>query len=182
MISILDHELAQVAIAELLTEFEEHPLANLLTDGHARAQLARLGRRRDLEEIDVQRPADRLAQRRGKEAGRDAAAVAASAVRSPLPSSLTGRLKMTSDRMSDSSSGGVLLSSSSGSSEPLMCTRASTPVLGITRRALTSSNGLRSPVNRIAAADEIEVAALELIGSAHRVDHADHFDRRVRFL
>ena len=59
-ISILDHELAQVAIAELLTEFEEHPIANLLADGHARAQLARLGRRRDLEEIDVQRPADRL--------------------------------------------------------------------------------------------------------------------------
>ena len=59
-------------------------------------------------------------------------AVAASEVRSPEPSSLTGRLNTISARMSDSSSGGSLVSSSSGAlTLPVMCTRASTPVLGI---------------------------------------------------
>ena len=77
-------------------------------------------------------------------------AVAASDARSPVPSSLTGRLKTMSARMSDSSSGGVLVSSSSGDlTDPVMCTRASTPVFGISRVAVMSSSGLisGSPVN-----------------------------------
>ena len=41
-------------------------------------------------------------------------AVAASDARSPVPSSLTGRLKTISARMSDSSSGGLLVSASCG--------------------------------------------------------------------
>ena len=79
-------------------------------------------------------------------------AVAASDARSPVPSSLTGRLKTISARMSDSSSGGVLVSSSSGAwALPVMCTRASTPVFGISRVAVTSSSGfiVAVPVNLI---------------------------------
>ena len=55
---------------------------------------------------------------------------------------------------------------------PVMCTRASTPVFGISRVAVTSSSGLicGSPVNRMrAAAHQIEPAPLELVGAAHGV-------------
>ena len=78
-------------------------------------------------------------------------AVAASEARSPVPSSFTGRLKTISARMSDSSSGGVLVSASSGAfAVPVMRTRASTPVFGISpRRADVEDRiDLGSPMNR----------------------------------
>ena len=64
-----------------------------------------------------------------------------------VPSSLTGRLKMMSARMSLSSSGGSLVSASCGAcAVPVMRTRASTPVFGIVRVAVTSRSGLMSGV------------------------------------
>ena len=70
-------------------------------------------------------------------------AVAASDERSPVPSSLTGRLKTISARMSLSSSGGLLVSVSCGAlAVPVTRIRASTPVFGISRVAVTSRIGL----------------------------------------
>ena len=65
---------------------------------------------------------------------------------------------------------------------PVMCTRASTPVFGIWRVAVTSSSGLISgspgePDG--AAAHQIEPAPLELVGPAHRVDRAEQHERTV---
>ena len=100
-------------------------------------------------------------------------AVAASDARSPVPSSLIGRLKTISDRMSDSSSGGVLESASSGRrSVPVMRTRASTPVSGILRVGGDVEDRVELRVAREAqraVAGEVELAALELIGAAHGV-------------
>ena len=63
-------------------------------------------------------------------------AVAASEARSPVPSSLTERLKTMSERMSDSSSGGVLDSAAPAlETVPVTRTLASTPVSGISRVA-----------------------------------------------
>ena len=111
-------------------------------------------------------------------------AVAASDDRSPVPSSLTGRLKTISARMSLSSSGGVLDSSSCGAlAVPVMCTRASTPVSGISRVAVMSSIGLivGVPVKRMrAVARQIELAALERVGAAHGVDRPDQRHRPAR--
>ena len=70
---ILDQELGDVALAELLPQLDERAVADLLAERDARAEVARFGRRRDLEEIEVERAADRLAERRGDEAGRDPA-------------------------------------------------------------------------------------------------------------
>ena len=109
-------------------------------------------------------------------------AVAASDDRSPVPSSLTGRLKTISARMSDSSSGGLLVSASSGA-----LTRAGDLHLGLD--AGVRDHPRRSDVEeridlRLAhetdasAALQIEPTALELVGAAHGLDRPEQ-DRPV---
>ena len=70
---ILEQELADVALAELLAQLEERPVADLLADRDPRAELVPFGGGRDLEQIQIERAADRLAERRRDEAGRDPA-------------------------------------------------------------------------------------------------------------
>ena len=70
---VLELELGRVAGAELLPQLDERALVQLLTERDRRAEIAGLGRRRDLEQIEIERLADRFAERRGDEPGRDAA-------------------------------------------------------------------------------------------------------------
>ena len=59
--------------AELLAQSEERALSELLPQRDARAQFPGVRRRRDLEQIEIERLADRLPERRGDEPGRDPA-------------------------------------------------------------------------------------------------------------
>ena len=51
---ILDEELRDVALAELLAQFQEGAISDLLAERHAGAQVSLLRRRRDLEEVEVE--------------------------------------------------------------------------------------------------------------------------------
>ena len=110
-------------------------------------------------------------------------AVSASDARSPVPSSLTERLNTISDRMSASSSGGVLLSAICGArAEPVTWMRAVTPVFGNQPLGGDVEVGvdLRQPVElQRAAALDGEAAALELVEAAHGVGGAAERDRPV---
>src|SRR3954471_24178954 len=66
-------ELCGAAVAKLLIQLDERALIHLLPQRDRRAQIAILRCRRDLEEVDVQRFADRFAERRRDESGRNAA-------------------------------------------------------------------------------------------------------------
>src|SRR6185503_9739136 len=71
---VLEHELGEAALAELLAEADERLVADLLAEREAAGRLPRVHvRRGDLEQIDVERLADRPTQRRGDEAAGDAA-------------------------------------------------------------------------------------------------------------
>ncbi len=101
-------------------------------------------------------------------------AVAASDARSPVPSSLIGRLKTMSARMSDSSSGGVLESASSGvfrrAGQPNP--RLDTGVGDLARRGDVDDRvQLRvAGETERAVAGEVELTALELVRAAHGID------------
>ena len=61
------------AVAELLAQLDERALADLLAERDARADRLSFRRGRDLEQIQVQRAADRLPQRRRDETAGDPA-------------------------------------------------------------------------------------------------------------
>ena len=106
----------------------------------------------------------------------------ASVVFSPSPRSLIGRLKMMSERMSPSSSGGVLDSSSSGRcASPWTRTRASTPETSRRRRHVQLRVGRVRPLEAHGAvAAQLEAPSLELVEAAHGVDGADDHRRAHR--
>src|SRR6185503_15149913 len=69
---VLQHELGEAALAELLAEADECLVADLLAERHAAGGIAGdVVRRGDLEEVHVERLADRSAERRGDEAAGD---------------------------------------------------------------------------------------------------------------
>ena len=71
---VLQLKLGRAARAELLIQLDERPLVHLLTERDRRPQIPRLRRRRrDFEEIQIERLANGFAERRGDEAGGDAA-------------------------------------------------------------------------------------------------------------
>src|SRR5438132_8262119 len=60
---VFQHELGEAALAELLTEAHERHVADLLAHRQAACRLAgHFVRGRDLEEVDIERLADRLSQ------------------------------------------------------------------------------------------------------------------------
>src|SRR6476620_10502617 len=71
--AVLDAELRRALLPELLIQLDERALVDLLTQRDRRTQIAGLGRGRDLEQIEVERLADRLAKRGSDESGRDPA-------------------------------------------------------------------------------------------------------------
>ena len=112
-------------------------------------------------------------------------AVAASDARSPVPSSLIGRLKTISARMSDSSSGGVLDSASSG---VRACrdshARLDAGVRNLARRRDVEHRielGVAGETHRAVARD-VELPALELIRAAHGVHDPRERHRPARSL
>jgi hypothetical protein len=60
-------------LAELLAHLDERAIADLLAQRDARPEVALLGVRRDLEQVEVQRASDRFAERVGQKARRNAA-------------------------------------------------------------------------------------------------------------
>src|SRR3954465_12338482 len=70
---VLQLELRGAAVAKLLIQLDERALIHLLAQRDRGAQIAILRRRRDLEEVQVQRFADGLAERGGDESGRNPA-------------------------------------------------------------------------------------------------------------
>src|SRR4029077_8858599 len=71
---ILQHELGEAALAELLAEADERLVADLLAEREAPRRLPRFDvRRGDLEEVHVERLADRAAERGRDETAGDAA-------------------------------------------------------------------------------------------------------------
>ena len=183
---VLELELGRAVRAELLAQPEERALSELLPERDARAQFSGIRRRRDLEQIEVERLADRLPERRGDEPGGDPACGRRERRALAVPSSLTGRLKTMSARMSLSSSGGSLVSArlrrlrGAGDAHA----RLDAGVRNGARRGDVEERvdaGRAGELER-AVAHQVEPAPLEFVGAAHGVDRADGRDRAARFL
>ena len=125
---VLEDEVRLALVADALLHLDVQVLPDLLADGERR-RAAAVRRGVDLEGVEAERVADRLRQlRRRPRRSPAACARCASEICWPSPSGLIGWLNTISDRMSASSSGGVLDRTISGFfSVPRTLTRASTP-------------------------------------------------------